>query len=295
MAHVQSFSEANFSATNTDSVTLTGVAGGNALLAFTRVASGAAGEVLSVSSNVDGAFTQLTTESNGTIVLSTWLLENATVGDHTISYTTQGTGVTIRWGIAEYGDVPTSSVVDDSADAAFTTATGVTTAPVTTTGTNRTIVSIIATNNAATTIVPAGGEAERQEVDARLQIQDEAAATADDYSASWTLGATQPGVYAILALKPPATTKYLKVLAEAAAASDTAVAGRVFNGDDYIGAFTGQAFEADLESGEAALLVAVADITPDGNTLTTSDTPTVFAYNATDATSGPGDATVIEV
>jgi hypothetical protein len=94
---------------------------------------------------------------------------------------------------------------------------------------------------------------------------------------------------------PSGLDKYVKLLADASAASDTAVAGRVFNGDDYIGAFTGQAWEADLESGEAVLLVPVADITPDGATLTTSDTPTVFAYNATDATSGPGDATVIEV
>lgn len=91
------------------------------------------------------------------------------------------------------------------------------------------------------------------------------------------------------------TTKYVKLLTEAAAASDTAVAGVVMNGSTYIGTFTGQAFEADLESGEAVLLVAASDITPDGTTLTTSDTPLVFAYNATDATSGPGTATVIEV
>jgi hypothetical protein len=111
-----------------------------------------------------------------------------------------------------------------------------------------------------------------------------------------TNGASNADGYSIaVALTAAASAKYLKLLADASAASDTAVAGRVFNGDDYIGAFTGQAWEADLESGEAVLLVAVADITPDGATLTTSDTPTVFAYNATDATSGPGTATVIEV
>jgi hypothetical protein len=64
-----------------------------------------------------------------------------------------------------------------------------------------------------------------------------------------------------------------------------------------IGEFTGQAFEATLEGspGEAVLLIDVADITPDGDTLTTSDTPIVFAYNTTDGTVGEGSATVIEV
>jgi hypothetical protein len=92
-------------------------------------------------------------------------------------------------------------------------------------------------------------------------------------------------------------TKYLKLFAHSSAASATAVEGVVLNAarDTVIGEFTGQAFEATLESGEAVLLVPVEDITPDGSTLTTADTPLVFAYNTTDATAGPGTATVIEV
>lgn len=92
-----------------------------------------------------------------------------------------------------------------------------------------------------------------------------------------------------------ATTLYVKVLAESAAQSDTAVQGIVMNGSTYIGTFTGQAFSGTLEAGEAVLLIAASDITPDGTTLTTANTPTVFAYNATDGTTGPGTATVIEV
>lgn len=94
-----------------------------------------------------------------------------------------------------------------------------------------------------------------------------------------------------------AVTNYLKLLASANAASVTDVEGVVLNAarDTVIGEFTGQAFEASLEGGEAVLLIDVADITPDGSTLTTSDTPIVFAYNSTDGTVGEGSATVIEV
>jgi hypothetical protein len=96
-----------------------------------------------------------------------------------------------------------------------------------------------------------------------------------------------------------ASDRYVKLLAHSSAASATGVEGVVLNAarDTVIGEFTGQAFEASLEGspGEAVLLIDVADITPDGYTLTTSDTPLVFAYNATDGTVGEGSATVVEV
>jgi hypothetical protein len=90
---------------------------------------------------------------------------------------------------------------------------------------------------------------------------------------------------------------YLKLLADASAASAASVQGVVLNAtrDTVIGEFSGQAFEAALESGEAVLLIPLADITPDGTTLTTSDTPLVSAYNATDGTVGLGSATVVEI
>lgn len=95
----------------------------------------------------------------------------------------------------------------------------------------------------------------------------------------------------------PASAKVVKLLAHSGAASATGIEGVVLNAarDTVIGEFSGQAFEASLESGEAVLLIPVEAITPDGNTLTTSDTPIVFAYNATDSIIGPGSATVIEV
>jgi hypothetical protein len=91
--------------------------------------------------------------------------------------------------------------------------------------------------------------------------------------------------------------KYLKLLAHSSAASATGVDGVVLNAarDAVIGEFSGQAFEASLESGEAVLLIPVEDIIPDGSTLTTTDTPLVAAYNSTDGTVGLGSATVIEV
>ncbi len=92
-------------------------------------------------------------------------------------------------------------------------------------------------------------------------------------------------------------TTYVKLLAEASAASAASIEGVVLNStrDTVIGEFTGQTFEASLEGGEAVLLIDVADITPNGSTLTTSDTPIVFAYNATDSIIGPGSATVVEL
>jgi hypothetical protein len=301
MAHVQSTSENGYSATSTRGLSFTGVVGGNALLVFTRVATGASNVVSGVSSSVDGAFTQVTTENNGTIALTTWILENATAGSHTISYTTVGTGVTVRWGIAEYDDVPSSAVVDVSADGAFTTTTSPATSNVTTTGVNRTLVSVVATNLSSTTIAPAGGETERQEVDARFQFQDELAATAGSHGASWTLGTTQPGAYAIIALKPATTTtKYVKVFADSSAASATGVEVVVFNapaGSNYVtgttryGSVNAQEFEASLESGNAVLKVLASDVGCDG--LAAATTVAALARNTT-YTTGMVSATIIE-
>lgn len=301
MAHVQSFSESGYSATTTRGVSFNGVTSGNTILAFTRVVTGFSNQVTGISSSVDGAFTQVTTQDNSTIVLTTWVLENATSGNHTITYTTNGSGITVRWGIAEYGDTPSSTVVDVSADGSFTTTTTPATSNVTTTGVNRTLVSVVATNSSATSVAPSGGETERQEVDARFQFQDELAATAGSHGASWTLGATQPGVYAILALKPATTTtKYVKLLTDSSAASATGVDVAVYNapsGSNYVtgttryGSATGQAFEASLESGEAVLKVLASDVGCDGLAAATS--VRALAQNTT-YTTGMVTATIIE-
>lgn len=91
------------------------------------------------------------------------------------------------------------------------------------------------------------------------------------------------------------TVKKLKLLAPAEAAEATGIEGVVLNSarDTVIGEFSGQTFETDLESGESVLKIDCADITPDGNTLTTSDVPLVIAYN-TDYSTDLATATVIE-
>lgn len=124
--------------------------------------------------------------------------------------------------------------------------------------------------------------------------------TAADYAgADFTLDGTSESLSSrgmIVYLRTSGTLA-LKLLTDAAAASAASVEGVVLNAarDTVIGEFSGQTFEASLEGGEAVLLIPVSEITPDGETLTTSDTPIVFAYNTTDATIGPGSATVIEV
>lgn len=301
MAHIQSTSKSSFSAGTTGTLALTGVTSGSTILAFTRTASGGNPEVTGVSSSVDGAFTGVTAESNGTIALKTWVLENATAGSHTITYTTATASVTVRWGIAEYGDVPASSVIDVSADGAFATTTSPATSNVTTTGVNRILVSVVATDSSATSVASAGGETERQEVDARFQFQDELAATAGSHGASWTLGVTQPGVYAILALKPATTTtKYVKLLADSSAASATGIEVVVFNapsGSNYVtgttryGSAASKSFEASLESGNAVLKVLASDVGCDG--LAASTTVAALARNTT-YTTGMVEATIIE-
>jgi len=228
-------------------------------------------------------------------------LANVTSGSHTITLTSNSTGNTVRWFVAEYGDVPTSAVVDVAASGSFTTTTTPATSNVTTTGVNRILVSVVAANSGATSVASAGGETERQEVDARFQLQDELAATAGSHGASWTLGATQPGVYAILALKPATTTtKYVKILADNSAVSATGVEVVVFNapsGSNYItgttryGSAASKSFEGTLESGNAVLKVLASDVGCDG--LAASTTVAALARNTT-YTTGMVSATIIE-
>lgn len=126
--------------------------------------------------------------------------------------------------------------------------------------------------------------------------------TATSYSGpDFTINGTSESLTSrgVLVYLRTSSARSVKLLAHSSAASATGVEGVVLNStrDTVIGEFTGQAFEAALEGspGEAVLLIPVADIIPDGSTLTTSDTPIVFAYNATDSIIGPGSATVIEV
>lgn len=128
-------------------------------------------------------------------------------------------------------------------------------------------------------------------------IQTTATATGDVTNRQATNGGDNFHTWSIAFDETPATTLYVKLFAEAAAASAASIEGVVLNAarDTVIGEFTGQAFDVALEGGEAVLLIDVADITPDGSTLTTSDTPIVFAYNTTDSIIGPGSATVVEV
>lgn len=301
MAHIQSTSENSYSATTTHTLALTGVTAGSCLVVGARVATGYSYETASVSSSVDGAFTASENISNGTIRLQMFTLANVTSGSHTITLTSNSTGNTVRWFVAEYGDVPTSAVVDVAASGSFTTTTTPATSNVTTTGVNRVLVSVVAANSGATSVASAGGETERQEVDARFQLQDELAATAGSHGASWTLGATQPGVYAILALKPATTTtKYVKILADNSAASATGVEVVVFNapsGSNYVagttryGSAASKSFEGTLESGNAVLKVLASDVGCDG--LAASTTVAALARNTT-YTTGMVSATIIE-
>lgn len=117
--------------------------------------------------------------------------------------------------------------------------------------------------------------------------------------ASWGISGTAEALASnglIVALATGSLVKRVKLLAHASAASAASVEGVVLSAgrDTVIGEFSGQAFEADLEGGEAVLYIDTADIVPDGDSLTTTDTPIVFAYNSTQSTIGPGSATVIE-
>ena len=112
---------------------------------------------------------------------------------------------------------------------------------------------------------------------------------------TWTESSTRPERAITVALLTNSAL-YVKLLAPAAAASAASIEGVVLNAarDTVVGEFTGQAFEAALEGGEAVLLIPCADITPDGGDLTTSDTPLVVAYNTTHSTD-LASATVVEV
>ncbi len=112
-------------------------------------------------------------------------------------------------------------------------------------------------------------------------------AVADIYGtvsgSSWTFMAT--------------TTKKLKLLVDDDAQSDSAVEGEVYAAPSgqmtgaKIGYFSGAAFEATLEGGQAVLKVPVADF--GGSALTVADTPVACVRNAS-FTTGIIAGTVIE-
>lgn len=118
---------------------------------------------------------------------------------------------------------------------------------------------------------------------------------------AWTsfITGSKPWRALTIAIKVGASAvKKLKLLAHSSAASASSIAGVVFNapsGSDItgtrIGEFTGAAFEASLESGQAVLKVAVSEF--GGEALTTSDTPVALVRNAT-YTTGAVTASVIE-
>lgn len=104
----------------------------------------------------------------------------------------------------------------------------------------------------------------------------------------------------VLTLKPAATTKYLKLLADSPAASATGVEVVVFSapsGSNYItgttryGSANGQEFEASLESGSAVLKVLASDVGCSG--LAAATTVAALAQNTT-YTTGMVEATIIE-
>lgn len=121
--------------------------------------------------------------------------------------------------------------------------------------------------------------------------------TGNDFNLTETTPEASNYAGVVLALNTLASaTTYVKIFAPAAAASASSIEGVVLNAarDTVIGEFTGQAFEAALEGGEAVLLIPVSGITPDGSTLTVTDTPLVVAYNSTNSTDLSA-ATVVEV
>ena len=232
MAYIQSTGGETFSLTTSHTFTLTGVTAGSFLVVSTRTTSSEE-DVTGVSSSVDGALTSLRATTNGSIDLKDVLSgerDRWQPHDHGHDVWNVGHG---SLGHCRVRFCSRVAVVDVETGAAFTTTTTPTTANITTTGTTRTVISIVALNAYPTSIAPASGETERIEVNTagsnlRVQLQDEAAATAGSYSASWTLGATQPGIYQILAIKP-STTKYLKLLAYSSAASAADIEGVVLN------------------------------------------------------------------
>lgn len=201
VVHAQSASEASTTTTHT-MPTLTGVAAGSTILVFIGCTTN---DAFTIQDDVNGAYTEQTsvTLNNGTSRVRVFRFVNSAAGDLIITGGT-GSSATIRWGAAVYTGASTTDPIGDTDVAAFTTTTTPTSPSVDTTRADSLIVGFIVPDAAATTIVPAGGETERQEASVRFQFQDEAAATAGSYSSAWTLGATQPGIAAILVLQPAA-------------------------------------------------------------------------------------------
>lgn len=201
MSHIQTVSASTSSITS-HQLTMTGVQAGSFLIACIR-SSTLLNNITGVSDDKNGAWTQLgsfvDTASRRCAIYYT---ANSAAGTLTITGTSSGTAVW-RWSASEYGNVSVTSPIDTYSFTTYTTTTTPTTASITTTQPNETLVAFIALDNAISTIVPAGGETERVEVDALFQVQDKAASSSGAYTSSWTLNSSQPGAYAIVALKSP--------------------------------------------------------------------------------------------
>lgn len=205
-AFVQKQTGSTISATNSQTLAFGSVLTLGTHRFVTLRVSGASNVVSACAGSVSGAYTLLTSLADASSGMRLYLFykEAGGAGAETVTVTTSVTNVSMRWGLLEYSGLLAAASLDVSASNTFTTTTAPATSAITTTVDGDLVLAVIATLADATTIVPGGTETSRFTDGIsgnRFEAQDFLKATHGSSTSSWTLGATQPGVYIIASFK----------------------------------------------------------------------------------------------
>lgn len=282
VAHVQSTQYGPTTAT-THNFAAVNFTAGNTALVWVHVSSVAA-TVSTVADDVNvGNYTQVASRTTADNSNRIYLFQKTNVATASTTITvTLSVSNSVRAVIQEYSGVDTTTPINTFGTGTSTGTSSVTAGAITTTLANTIVVSGIGLTTPAQTIAPAGGETERQEVSQRLQVEEEAQASAGSYQAQWTLGGSTPTGYIQAALAPPSAAPAFD--AAPAVASQTAAAYTVSYEADanatniYCGAYIKDASAptgAQLEAGTGAHGTATEATTgsADSIVITPTDSP----------------------
>lgn len=173
---------------------ITGVTAGNTLIVGAHIGGSAATVgAITVSSSLDGAFTQVGTQvspaGDDANQVTLWYKSGVSAGTHDITISAAGTSLYAHAVITEESGILILDDVDSTGDGTGNNVTNYSAGSVTTTGPNRRAIGILGCDAGfGGSVVPGAGETERQETGARLQLQDEDVPSAGSYTMQWTCG-----------------------------------------------------------------------------------------------------------
>lgn len=191
---------------------ISGVTAGSTIIVGAHI-GGAAATVGTISVSDDknaGAYeidaTQVSPAGDDQNQLQLFRKTGCAAGDTNVTVNATGTSLYVSAVWAEYGGELLLDVANQDGSASGNNVSNYTSPTVTTTGATRTIIGLIGSDTTpASGFTPNGGESEIGETNGRIQMQDEAAATAGSYSSSWALGGSTDVASIVAAYYAPST------------------------------------------------------------------------------------------